>query len=84
MTSIDPAVLLVVQSLAAATRMNTTQRIRVGTAIASAIFNAICYGNLEIKDEDTFVNRLLAGDESGSADLKDRAESPRTVSAALS
>jgi CheY-like chemotaxis protein len=73
-TSIDPAVLFVVQSLAAATRMNTTQRIRVGAAVASAIFNAICYGNLEVKDEDTFVNRLLSGDESGNVDLKNRAD----------
>ena len=72
-TSIEPAVLFVVQSLAAGTRMNTTQRIRIGTAISSAIFNAICYGNLEVKDEETFVSSLLAGEESGELDWKNRA-----------
>ncbi len=74
--SIEPAVLFVVQALAAATRMNATQRVRVGTAVASAIFNAICYGNLEVKDEDTFVSRLLSGDESGILDLQVRADLP--------
>ena len=67
-TTIEPAVLFVVQSLAASTRMNTTQRIRIGTAVASAVFNAICYGNLEVQDTDTFISRLLAGDPSGEAD----------------
>jgi CheY-like chemotaxis protein len=74
-TAIEPAVLFVVQSLAAATAMNTTQRIRVGTAVASAIFNAICYGNLEVQDTDTFVSRLLAGEEGGEVEWNDRASS---------
>lgn len=73
--AIEPAVLYVVQSLAAAARMDSTQRIRVGTALASAIFNSICYGNLCITDDDTFVSRLLAGDPSGEADLNSRADS---------
>lgn len=72
--AIEPAVLYVVQSLAAAARMDPTQRVRVGTALASAIFNAICYGNLEVKDNETFVSRLLAGDPSGEVDLNSRAE----------
>jgi len=74
--AIEPAVLYVVQSLAAAARMDATQRVRVGTALASAIFNSICYGNLQVTDEDTCVSRLLAGDASGAADLNSRAESP--------
>ncbi len=53
--------------------MNATQRIRVGTALASAIFNAICFGNLEIRDENMFVSRLLSGDPSGAEALKQRA-----------
>jgi CheY-like chemotaxis protein len=72
--SIEPAVLFVIQSLAASARMDATQRVRVGTALASAIFNAICYGNLEVEDDDTFVSRLLAGDPSGEADLDSRSE----------
>jgi CheY-like chemotaxis protein len=72
--SIQPSALFVVQALAAATRMNPIQRIRVGTAIASAIFNSICYGNLEVKDDETFVDRLLSGDESGRVELRERAD----------
>lgn len=76
-TAIEPAVLYLIQTLAAATSLTTVQRIRVGTALASALFNAMCYGNLEISDRDTFVSRLLSGDESGGAELKNRAdESP--------
>ena len=74
LSSIEPATLFVLQSLAAAGRMNATYRIRVGTAIASAIFNAICYGNLEIKDEDTAVDRMLADEESGVAELEHLAD----------
>lgn len=74
-SAIEPAVMFVVQSLAAADRMDATQRIRVGTAIASALLSAICYGNLELTDEDQFVSRLLAGDASGEADLDRRAKS---------
>jgi CheY-like chemotaxis protein len=72
--SIQPSALFVVQALAAATRMNPIQRIRVGTAVASAIFNSICYGNLEVKDDETFVDRLLSGDESGRVELRERAD----------
>lgn len=72
--AIEPAVLYVIQSLAASACLDPTQRIRVGTALASAIFNAICYGNLEITDDDTFVSRLLSGDPSGEADLNSRSE----------
>ena len=72
-SSIEPTVLYVMQTLAAATRLPKVQRIRVGAALASALFNAMCYGNLEIKDEDTFVSRLLAGDQSGNEALRKRA-----------
>jgi CheY-like chemotaxis protein len=71
--SIEPAVLFVVQALAAAGRMNPTHRIRLGTAIASAIFNAICFGNLEVMDEDSFVNRFLSGDHSGETEMRELA-----------
>ncbi len=73
---IEPSVLFVVQAMAATLHLNATQRIRVGTALASAIFNAICYGNLEVKDEDTFVSRLLSGDPTGAQDLRKRASKP--------
>lgn len=72
--SIEPAVLFVIQSLAASTLMTSTHRIRVATATASAMFNAICFGNLEIEDEHTIVTRLLSGDESGEAELNQRAD----------
>lgn len=72
--SIEPAVLFVLQSLAASADMNVTHRVRVATATASAIFNAICYGNLEVKDEDSFVNRLLSGDKTGATDMRELAD----------
>tara|TARA_B110000495_G_scaffold194329_1_gene200602 strand:- start:841 stop:1764 length:924 start_codon:yes stop_codon:yes gene_type:complete len=72
-SAIEPTVLYVIQTLAAATKLPTVQRIRVGAALASALFNAMCYGNLEIKDEDTFVSRLLTGDKSGNEELRERA-----------
>lgn len=72
--AIEPAVLFVVQSIAAAGKLNTTDRVRVGTALASAIFNAICYGNLEFSDDEgTLVSRLLSGDPTGVQDLRNRA-----------
>ena len=73
-TAIEPAVLYMVQTLAASTSLNTVERIRIGTALASALFNAMCYGNLELKDEDTLISRMLSGEESGGADLKSRAD----------
>lgn len=86
--AIEPTVLFVIQTMAAASRMNTTERIRVGAALTSAIFNAICFGNLEVSDEDTFISRLLSGEASGREDLKRRAsESPyreRTVDVKVS
>jgi CheY-like chemotaxis protein len=76
--AIEPAVLFVVQSITAAGKLNTTDRVRVGTALASSLFNAICYGNLEFSDEEgTLVSRLLSGDPTGEEDLNRRAqESP--------
>ncbi len=71
--SIEPAVLFLIQSLAAATRMNATHRIRVGTAVSSAIFSAICYGNLEIKDEEQLVSQFLSGEQSGENGMSERA-----------
>lgn len=74
-TSIEPAVLFIVQSLAAGGRMNTNKRIRVGTAVASALFNSICYGNLEIKDDENFASRMLAGEDDGESAWRQRADS---------
>lgn len=74
-TSIEPAVLFIIQSLAAGSRMTTIERIRVGTAVASAILNSICYGNLEVKDTENFVSRTLAGEDEGETAWSQRAES---------
>ncbi len=71
--AIEPTVLYVMQTLAAATGLSTVQRIRVGAALSSALFNAMCYGNLEIKDEDTVVSRMFAGDECNNDELRKRA-----------
>ena len=72
--AIEPAVLYVMQTLAAATSLSTVQRIRVGAAISSALFNAMCYGNLEIKDEDPVVSRMFAVDSPHHHELRERAK----------
>lgn len=72
-SSIEPAVLYLVQSLAAAKCMDRTRRIRIATATSSALFNAMCFGNLEIKDEETLVSRMLSGEVSGKAEMRQRA-----------
>jgi CheY-like chemotaxis protein len=71
--AIEPTVLYVMQTLAAATCLSTVQIIRVGGALSSALFNAMCYGNLEIKDEDTVVSRMFAGDQCNIDELRERA-----------
>lgn len=71
--AIEPTVLYVMQTLAAATCLSMVERIRVGAALSSALFNAMCYGNLEIKDEDTVVSRMFSGDQSEHDELRERA-----------
>ncbi|QDT01677.1 Luminescence regulatory protein LuxO [Rubripirellula lacrimiformis] len=74
-TSIESAALFLVQSLAASGCMNTNRRIRLGTAVRSALLNAICFGNLEIRDDEDLLSRYLGGDESALDDLATRAAS---------
>ncbi|TWU56923.1 Regulatory protein LuxO [Rubripirellula tenax] len=74
--AIEPVVLFVVQTLAATGHMNPTHRIRIGTAVYSAMLNAICFGNLEIQDSETLLSRLLAGDETGVQEMAERAAKP--------
>jgi CheY-like chemotaxis protein len=71
--AIEPMVLFAIQAMAASSQMNPNHRIRVGTALASAIFNSLCYGILEASDSDAFVGRWLAGNESGLMELRERA-----------
>ncbi|MEM8666217.1 MAG: response regulator [Planctomycetota bacterium] len=73
-SSIQPAVLYLIQTLAAAKCMDRTQRVRVATATYCALFNAICFGNLEITDDETLVSRMLSGDTSGRQEMQDRAK----------
>ena len=75
LTSIELPAAFAVQALAASGRMVPTHRVRVGTAIASALFNAICYGNLEISDDEEVLTRVLSGDPSGEQELQQRADS---------
>ena len=60
--AIEPAVKLLTQVLSASRSMRPCDRMRIGTAVASAIFNAVCYGNLELTDEDERIQPLLGGD----------------------
>lgn len=76
--AIEPAILFLTQVLSASGSMTPTTRMRIGTAVASAIFNAICYGNLELTDEDERIKPLLAGDEgSDEAIVQHFGDSPK-------
>ncbi|WP_372722535.1 response regulator [Novipirellula sp.] len=75
--SINPATQIVIQALAASGKLNPTNRIRIGMAVASALFNAICYGNLELSDEDPIVAKVIAGDTDSQAELMKLAASDR-------
>ena len=87
-SSIQPAVLYLIQTLAAANCMDRTQRVRVATATSRALFNAMCFGNLEIKDEETLLSRMLSGESSGHQEMRERANEglyrDRTVSLKVS
>jgi CheY-like chemotaxis protein len=72
-SSVHPAVIYLIQTMAAAKCMDRTRRIRVATATSCALFNAICFGNLEIKDEETLIERMLSGEAGGMDDMRDRA-----------
>ncbi|TWU35972.1 response regulator [Novipirellula artificiosorum] len=74
--AITPASQFVIEALVAANEMNPTQRVRVGMAVASALFNAISYGNLELKDEDPRIAGYIAGDPACRQALTEQAESP--------
>ena len=70
--AIEPAVDLLTQVLSASRSMRPCDRMRVGTAVASAIFNAVCYGNLELTDEDERIKPLLLGDHTSDQSLVSR------------
>jgi CheY-like chemotaxis protein/anti-sigma regulatory factor (Ser/Thr protein kinase) len=70
---IEPLAWLVIQTLAWSGHLSATDQVRVGTAIASGMFNAMCFGNLQIPDEETVVARILADDPTGIRDLRIRA-----------
>jgi CheY-like chemotaxis protein len=66
---IEPVIAFLGQVLSASASMSPTTRMRLGTAVASAIFNAICYGNLELTDEDARVRTWLAGNDADTDSL---------------
>ncbi len=73
--SVNPATQFVVQALAASGKMNPTDRIRIGMAVASGLFNAILYGNLELSDEDPIIASAMGGNAESCRDLIERASS---------
>ncbi|MDA8743120.1 response regulator [Rubripirellula amarantea] len=72
--AIGPQVRTIVQSLAAQGLLDPTQRLRVGTAVASGLFNAVCFGNLQIADAENLVSRYLADDADAVEELHVRAK----------
>ncbi|TWU22428.1 Luminescence regulatory protein LuxO [Novipirellula galeiformis] len=73
--SINPVTQIVIQALAASGKLNMTERIRIGFAVASALFNAMCYGNLELSDEDPMIGKAIAGDSASQDELLSLAKS---------
>lgn len=71
---IEPTAWMVIQALAWSGRLNSTDLVRMGTAVASCLFNAMCFGNLQIPDEETIVSRILSDDPTGIDDLRARAK----------
>lgn len=71
---IEPIAWMVIQTLAWSGHLSATDQVRMGTAIASGLFNAMCFGNLQISDEETIVSRILSDDPSGIQDLRTRAK----------
>lgn len=69
---IEPVTWMVIQTLAWSGHLSATDQVRMGTAIASGLFNAMCFGNLQIPDEETIVSRILADDPTGVQDLRVR------------
>src|SRR6056297_405393 len=73
--AIGPAVRFLVQSMATSGDLNATERVRVGTAVASSLLNAVCFGSLEIHDDEDLLSRLLSGDVAATQEMRQRAAS---------
>jgi len=73
--SINPASRFVIEALSAAGKMTPNVRLRIGMAVASALFNSICYGNLELRDEDPRIANAIHRKGTSREDLVELAES---------
>ena len=60
--SITPATSLAIQAIAASGKMTPNNRVRVAVAVASALFNSVCFGNLELIEEDETLGRAISGE----------------------
>ena len=60
--AIEPVALYVQRTLAFTGVLCTVERLRITNAVASALLNAICYGNLGMGDDEETVCRLIAGE----------------------
>ncbi len=76
LSAIEPAVLYVVQTLAASGNLDPIGRMRVGTAVGCALFNAVCFGSLEIRDDEPIFAHLLDDENLGLEEIKKRAAMP--------
>ncbi|MEM9585681.1 MAG: response regulator [Planctomycetota bacterium] len=64
--SVDLATEYFIETLAAAKQMSTTGCLRVATAVASALFASVCYGNLQLRDDMDVMQQLLGDDTTSS------------------
>ena len=59
--AISPVIRYVQRTLTLAKALNLASRLRVTNAVSSAILNAICYGNLNMVDDEPGVQELILG-----------------------
>jgi CheY-like chemotaxis protein len=60
--AIAPLTQYIQKTLAFADAMDVVSRFRITSAISSGLVNAICYGNLEMRDDEDNIYKLLRGE----------------------
>ena len=71
-SAIEPVAQYVQRTLAFTGALDIVSRLRVTSAVASALLNAICYGNLGMVDNEEAVCKLIRGEEAAETEHKVR------------
>ena len=76
---IEPVAWSVVQAAKIAGRLDPTTRVRLGMAVMSGLFNAVCFGNLEFADDDELLNHVLAEEPSSPQTFAEKTKGRSTT-----